>query len=241
MMRDWTLHDRAGAKVAVGAAALLFAVIMACWLGTAPQAAVARTHSTPRESAVAAPVQPPTTQPKVMSSKYNVLMYRSIFSRERSRGGGDGSSGWGGQPATTTSASLASTNPSSSSQSTGPESALSLKGVALQDGEFVAFIEDASASRTLLLKQGDSIARGRVKLITLDGLDYDASGRVLHIDVGQNLEGGVAVNGSGPAPSAASPGGATPGVSAPAGSAPGGGGDDVLARMRRRRQQEGAR
>lgn len=72
-----------------------------------------------------------------------------------------------------------------------PESFYRLKGVVQEDGRFTAFIEDTRSSQILRLQQGEPVARGVVKSLTLDSIEYEFEGRVALVKVGLDLEGGL--------------------------------------------------
>ncbi|MCU0914750.1 MAG: hypothetical protein MUC88_09325 [Planctomycetes bacterium] len=71
-----------------------------------------------------------------------------------------------------------------------PESYLLLKGVVQENSQFIAFVEDKQSGSVLRLRQGDSVARGTVKSLDLDGLEYQFQDRVVRIALGFDLEGG---------------------------------------------------
>jgi hypothetical protein len=74
----------------------------------------------------------------------------------------------------------------------GPEASFVLKGAVDVGGRLTAFVEDLSAKRVVQVTAGQPIARGRVKGITLDAIEYEAAGGpAKRIEVGQNLMGQV--------------------------------------------------
>jgi hypothetical protein len=74
----------------------------------------------------------------------------------------------------------------------GPEASFVLKGAVDVGGRLTAFVEDLSAKRVVQLAAGEPIARGRIKGITLDAIEYEAAGTpAKRIEVGQNLMGQV--------------------------------------------------
>ena len=82
-------------------------------------------------------------------------------------------------------------------------------------------VEDQSATKTSFYRVGDSIARGRIRNITLDHIDYEHATRVQRVEIGQNLLGELA-RVSVPASPVASPNvgvGASPPGASPAGAA----------------------
>jgi hypothetical protein len=99
-------------------------------------------------------------------------------------------------------------------------------GVIMVDGKAAAMVEDISALRVWTVQIGDSVAQGKVVGITLDSMDYKANGKIVHVEIGHNMQG-----------SAAGPPSTQPTTSGPPSGGAGGGGD-VLERMRKRRQQE---
>ena len=74
----------------------------------------------------------------------------------------------------------------------GPEATFVLKGAVDVGGKLTAFIEDLGAKRVMQVAVGEAIARGKVKTITLDSIEYEAAGGpAKRIEVGQNLMGAV--------------------------------------------------
>lgn len=72
-----------------------------------------------------------------------------------------------------------------------PESYLLLKGVVQEDGQFIAFLEDTRSSSVLKVRQGDRVARGVIKSLTLDAIEYEFEEQTTVIRIGQDLEGGL--------------------------------------------------
>jgi hypothetical protein len=74
----------------------------------------------------------------------------------------------------------------------GPEASFVLKGAVDVGGRLTAFIEDLAAKRVMQVAVGEPVARGKVKTITLDSIEYEAAGGpAKRIEVGQNLMGVV--------------------------------------------------
>jgi hypothetical protein len=71
-----------------------------------------------------------------------------------------------------------------------PESYFRLKGVVQEDGTFIAFLEDTRSNSVLKLRQGDAVARGIIKALTLDVIEYQFEDRVTAVRLGYDLEGG---------------------------------------------------
>jgi hypothetical protein len=89
-----------------------------------------------------------------------------------------------------------------------PEAAIALRGIVFDDNDFVVFLEDTMAHRTMQLKPGDRVAGGRIGHISLDDVGYEADGAVTQVRVGQNLLGMVLPPTPPPAPATGpSPGG----------------------------------
>jgi hypothetical protein len=123
-----------------------------------------------------------------LPAPYRVLLSRSIFAA-------------GGK----------SSDAAAQAPSLPPEANLALKGVVQDDQQFTAFVEDLPQKRVLQLRVGDAVARGRVVAITLHGLQYEASGRMTRVAIGQALGGpGVATTELPSPPPAAPPVGAQP-------------------------------
>lgn len=145
-----------------------------------------------------------------------------------------------------------------------PESALVFNGVINVNGEANALIENLGDSTVATVRAGDALSGGRVSSITFDDLAYQRGTRTLHVQIGQNLEG-VTASSSYPLTSFSSPGttpagtGSTAAVPGATGVAPPPGGagtaapdtgtatpaapsetstDDIIARLKARRQQE---
>ena len=110
-----------------------------------------------------------------MDKSFEVLTQKSIFSRDRARASGAGAN--------------AQTRPV---RVLSPEQSVAFRGVLCPDEEYVAFIENVQTGQISVVKAGDELARGRVAAITLDTLAYDADGKVLKIQLGQDLTGEIA-------------------------------------------------
>jgi hypothetical protein len=123
-----------------------------------------------------------------------------------------------------------------------PESYFLLRGVTQEYGQFIAFVEDKKTGSVLRLREGDHIARGQVKSLTLDGLEYqmqDDKVTPVTVNLGHDLEGKYgAITASDLAnftPAAAPAGqGASPGQSAP----PAADEAEILKRLMEQRKQQ---
>jgi hypothetical protein len=166
----------------------------------------------------------------VMDKSFNVLLQKSIFSRDRARNSG-----------------ASATTAPAVARVLSPEQSVAFRGVLCPDEEYVAFVENVQTRQISIVKVGDEIARGRVAAITLDTLAYDSGGKVHQIHLGQDLTGETASSGGGgystgsPAGFAGTPG-ATPGAAATASPAAGDPAQQaIIERLRQKRLQEGNR
>lgn len=133
-----------------------------------------------------------------------------------------------------------------------------LRGIALEGSQFTAFFEDTRAGRILQVRPGDVVGKGRIPAVNIDSAQYQRGDKLTVIPVGHTLTGSRAP-GAGfetPAPTPAASTGSTAKPTAPSQgssattqpttapaetptSAPASGGlQDILERMRRRREQE---
>lgn len=71
-----------------------------------------------------------------------------------------------------------------------PESYFRLRGITQENSAFIAFLEDTRTGGVLRLRQGDRVARGEIKALDLDAIEYAVEGRASTVRVGQDLEGG---------------------------------------------------
>lgn len=74
----------------------------------------------------------------------------------------------------------------------GPEAGFILRGVVQAEDRLIAFVEDKSANRVTEITAGQSIARGKIAAVTIDGVEYQGGGAAKEIKVGQDLNGQVA-------------------------------------------------
>ena len=73
----------------------------------------------------------------------------------------------------------------------GVEESFVFKGVMQNGDRFTAFLEDVSSKKVIEAAAGDAIAHGRIKNVDLDSIEYEATGKSLRVQVGQNLMGQV--------------------------------------------------
>jgi len=119
-----------------------------------------------------------------------------------------------------------------------PESYFRLRGIVQEDGRFIAFVEDTRSNSVLKLRQGDSVARGTIKGLTLDTVEYQLGDQVTTVRLGFDLEGGqgaVTMNELMQWSQTAAPA-AT--ATTPASEAPTGEAADILKQLMERRRQE---
>ncbi len=187
----------------------------------------------------AATTAPQAAAPQDSWAKYQLILERNIFSRQRGpvrRPGEDGDAGPVKVP--------------------DPETHFILKGIVQENNEFIAFIEDTQAGTVLRLRQDDRIARGVIKALSLDGIEYQLEEHTTAVKLGYDLEGNlgpvtapavvsqpVPTTPAAPAPPAGStrPAASAPSVtSSPAGQQPAPAGDeaDILKRLMEQRKQQ---
>jgi len=107
-------------------------------------------------------------------ANYEIILQNNIFSRDRRPKVVD-------QP---------ETRPEPEEVVVSPESYYRLKGLVQEDGAFIAFIEDTRYNNVLQLREGESVARGIVKNLTLDSLEYEYNDKTVGVQIGRDLEGG---------------------------------------------------
>jgi len=129
------------------------------------------------------------------------------------------------------------------------ESSLVFNGVIMVSDEANAMIEDTGSHEVSLLKAGDLIAGGKITTVTFDQLTYQAKGKTNNVALGQTLEGLTPTFAAtvAAAPTSQPAGAAPPDGSAAVGTPPVGGpppppgisaADEILARMKAKRNQE---
>lgn len=159
-----------------------------------------------------APLQP-HAKTSLGWERYEVLIQRNIFSKNRGRPRGE----------ERTEKPKDSPPPPPS-----PESEIQLIGIVQKDGELAAFFENRKTGAVQSTKTGDSIARGKIAAITLDSVEYVLEESRSIISIGKNLEGGIATSVAVP-PEAATSASKTDSGSAET--------NAILERMRKRRQE----
>ncbi len=121
-------------------------------------------------------VDPNATEPQGSWASFDIILKRNIFSRQR------------------TPARQRQEVPETRHVVTrNPESYYVLKGVVQENDDFIAFIEDTQSGTVLRLHRGDPVARGAIKTLTLDGLEYQMEDKTFVVRLGLDLEGGHGV------------------------------------------------
>jgi hypothetical protein len=126
------------------------------------QAAATSPATQPTADATTRPAQAPQVPPE-----FAVLLSRSIFTH--------------GKPGPVVQ------GPSSGPAS--PDKGFVLRGVAVQGPEQTALLEDVAGQKTRQLHVGDELIGGRVVAISFEGIERTLGGRLLHVGVGQTLDG----------------------------------------------------
>jgi hypothetical protein len=70
-----------------------------------------------------------------------------------------------------------------------PETHFLLKGIVQENSQFIAFVEDTQGGGVLRLRQGDRVARGQIKALSLDALEYQLEDKTISVKLGCDLEG----------------------------------------------------
>ncbi len=116
----------------------------------------------------------PAQESRYTWSKYELILERNMFSRQRGQRRAERNDG-----------------PPREVVMPNPESYYRLKGIVQEDGAFIAFVQDTRTNSVLRLRAGDAVARGTVKSLTLDTLEYQHEDQVTTVQMGQDLEGGL--------------------------------------------------
>ena len=188
----------------------------------------------------------PARADKSAEADYSILMQRNIFDRNR-------------RPPVVRKPQPPRTRPTyTPPKPVDTDQYFVLRGIALEGSKFTAFFEDTRAGKILQVRPGDVVGKGRIPAVNIDSAQYQRGDKLTVIPVGHTLAGSRAPSAGfeTPAPTPAArtadtakpaspsprPSATTQPTTAPAGtptSAPASGGlQDILERMRRRRQQE---
>ena len=113
--------------------------------------------------------------PPGYTDKYAVLELRNVFLKDRSR-------------PTSRPSSSSTTQPSHRS----PEESFAIRGIAIEDNGFRAYVEDLNNNAMLKVSPGDKLARGHVTAIELDAIAYEHDGKESWVNIGNDLTGKTA-------------------------------------------------
>jgi len=134
------------------------------------------------ETAAALPPPPPQDlvrlKPSDYSTKYTLLERKNIFLKGRRPVVGPGSPGYN--------------NPGDNLPPRRPEELQVLRGISLQEGRRVAFVENTGNNTTSRLTPGSAILSGKITEVGGDYITYDEAGRQTRIEIGHNFAGAVA-------------------------------------------------
>lgn len=64
-----------------------------------------------------------------------------------------------------------------------------LRGVASQNGQMIAFVENPRKDRVFRLGKGDSVCRGKVAGVSFNGVEYEMGGAVTQVGIGYSFDG----------------------------------------------------
>ena len=111
--------------------------------------------------------------PTGYNERYAILEQRNVFVKDRSR------------PTSRPVSSSSSTQPTRRS----PEESLVVRGIAMEEFGYRAYVEDLNTGNTLRLSPGDALGRGQVAAVALDAISYEFDGKKTWIDIGSDLTG----------------------------------------------------
>ncbi|HET6251706.1 MAG TPA: hypothetical protein VFE47_28735 [Tepidisphaeraceae bacterium] len=121
-----------------------------------------------------------------LAEPYKILLTRSIFSRDgRAQPIAYRRPTPVALPPTTT----PSTQPAAAWVTPDPEAGYILRGVGMEDGVFSAFFEQTTENKGYVKHVGDTVARGKIMAMSLDGIDYELKNKVSRVIIGQALDG----------------------------------------------------
>lgn len=106
------------------------------------------------------------------SDRYAILEKNNIFVRDRSR--------------PTTRSSSPTTSPQTRRS---PEESLVVRGIAMEELGYRAYIEDLNNGTTLRVSPGEPLGRGYVTAIALDAIQFDYGGKQTWVEIGSDLTG----------------------------------------------------
>jgi hypothetical protein len=102
--------------------------------------------------------------------RYQVLVQRNVFAKDRGRAREEAKAG----------------------ATSKPEADTVLTGILEKDGELIAFLENRKTKAVQVARKDDPVARGRIGAISLDSIEYLCDGASVRVEVGKSLEGGAA-------------------------------------------------
>ena len=105
---------------------------------------------------------------------YKVIVERNVFSRQR-----------GTRTGRSDSREMRTPPPAPN-----PESYYVLRGIIQENDAFIGFLEDTQRGDILRIRKGDSVARGVIKALSLDSIEYELEDRTVTVTMGYDLEGG---------------------------------------------------
>jgi len=145
--------------ILASAAGLTLLALIYVYSGSAPIAAIA--HAT---KSAATTDQSPATQPgdSILPPEYVFLESASPFGKGAGPGG---------------------------MRHTGPEASFILCGIVQTGSAITAFVENAANKNVDQMVVGQPVARGHIKTIDLDSMEYESAGITRRIEVGQNFYG----------------------------------------------------
>jgi len=149
-------------------------------------------------------------------ARYQLLVQRNIFSKDRGRNVSESKTD-------------AKPDGKDAALAPNPEADIVLNGIDLKDGQPAAFLENRKTNAMQIVHVGDTIMKGKITKITLDGIEYTCDISVATIAIGQALDGSVA------APKVASSSSSSGDSHTESGSA---GDNAILERLRKKRQEE---
>jgi hypothetical protein len=236
--------------------AMLPMLRLACLLAMASAALAAAPPKPAPKAATAPPAKPAPLTPTHLTKwdDFLILTDRNVFDRNRR------------PPVVRTPRSEAPRTPYTAPQPPKPidtDQYVVLLGIGLEGPEYTAFFEDSKAGKILQINPGGVVGKGRLRAVNLDSVQYERGGKFSIVKVGCTLTGvqAASMGFTAPAPSptpAAAPAPAAPTPTAAPTTAPAttqpttapsagetpapapapDGLQDILERMRLRRQQE---
>jgi len=114
--------------------------------------------------------------PAGYNERYAIVEQHNVFVRDRSR-------------PTSRPVSGSSTQPARRSL----EESLVVRGIAMEEYGYRAYVEDLNTGSTLRLSPGDTLGHGRVTAVALDAIAYEHDGRKTWIDIGSDLTGKTSI------------------------------------------------